>query len=260
MRYNNTLNCSTTPMQVSGTAKVLLVYPILLLLAVPLRFLINELVPGIDPKRTPLLRSNSWFNTYFAGSAYQIFITIYLTIHIFTIYVIHKTTPILPTPTTQPQTSLGKLNVRTRITTLLLIYTPVVILIQWFFGGSLFDRLNSATGGHCTLRGDYYYRACIIAGGTYVNGFKASGHSLITTVFGTSAAFEIHRLNVFVSTTRVSRKISVVAQFITCVTVMVCAAWLLLFSITCLFYHTFVERLTGTVLGVCVVYVTYMIR
>lgn len=234
--------------------KLLIVFPIFLLVTAPIRFAKDTFISPIPPK-TSIVSSHGILNTVFAGSSFEVFLILYLTITLFKIAIWRKFTPVLPT-TIQVRSSKRNVIIKETIK-LFIIYASLIVLIVWAFGPSLFDRVNRWTGGYCNVAREIYYRSCVAHGGLYVNGFKSSGHSLIAATFGTAASYELLGMNDYCKNVNLTNNHKYLHKFVNVFVSFVYIAWVTLFLITCLFYHTFLERLVGTSLAIFIVYVVY---
>jgi membrane-associated phospholipid phosphatase len=146
---------------------------------------------------------------------------------------------------------------------LLFIYVLISILIVWFFGASIYDRIHYLSGGYCKNHSEFkYYRSCIVHGYQYLNGFKPSGHSLITSTFASSLAFEIKSLNCWLtyinSFNPLSLKVNKISSIMIAFALFIYTCWLIMFTVTCLFYHTLIERVVGTLSGCLIVFLVYV--
>lgn len=143
------------------------------------------------------------------------------------------------------------------------IYIPIIAFIVWFFGPSIYDRIYYYTGGYCLAHPEFkFYRGCVSHGYKYTGGFKCSGHSLITSTFATCLAIETISLNSWVS--YINRINPLPFHIYRFSHLFVVGAihfymfWLIMFTVTCLFYHTFAERVVGTFCGSLVVFLVYV--
>lgn len=267
-------------MELSRNDKILLIFPIILFVTVPIRFIKDTFFSDLFAQhKFWILQPTGPFNVIFAGSSFQIFATLFIIILVFKIIALKKFLPILPITESSNENSFYKSKnrstvnllqqtsscvnisyVKYQLVKLAMIYGPIILFIVWSFGPALFDRINHWTGGHCTKSVFKYYRECVIDGHKYSNGFKTSGHSLITTTFATAILFELLNWNAFSDFLQLQMNSSfrIVHKMINVLTLSIYACWVLLFTITCLFYHTFMERLIGTSIGVGIVYTTYI--
>lgn len=243
-------------MHISREHTLLVFFPILLLGTGPIRYMKDRLF-WPDPPTIGIVQPHGIFNTVFAGTSFQLFLVLYLIITAFKTTAGVKFTPVLPTTTASVVSRYPVFH--KEAAKLAFIYVSITVLIVWAFGPSLFDRVNKWTGGHCDVPSMEYYRACVAVGGKYVNGFKSSGHSLITTIFGTAAVNELVAMNEYCRTciVQLTTPYRYVKMSINFLVVFVYAMWVLLFLITCMFYHTFLERFVGTSIAVVILYTVY---
>ncbi|GMM27301.1 hypothetical protein DAMA08_000170 [Martiniozyma asiatica (nom. inval.)] len=230
------------------------IFPIVLIALVPLRSLFDWILPNFNPQLWPVINSNSFINTYFAGHSFEIYLCLYLSLYAFSIYQFRKNNFILPRNESDVtfQHAVEELNVELKDTKRLIISQTLKLSILYgllyllvikvpFFSASLFEYIQKFTGGSCTQSNgnghdiDGFYRQCLISGGKYKGGFKTSGHCFITSLF-TLCLIREWSLNL----KRIILSVACIG---------VCSIWLLLFIITNLFYHTFLERLFGTLIS-----------
>ncbi|KAK6455584.1 Fat storage-inducing transmembrane protein [Scheffersomyces xylosifermentans] len=150
----------------------------------------------------------------------------------------------------------------------------------WFFGPSIFERINMATGGHCEIGGITREAECKANGGPWINGFDSSGHFyfLISISLLVWREFLVHleipsRIqlpngsgidlergifsnqndrdglsdiqwdNIYVRIYR-STIMWIASAFL--------GVWYFMYLITCIFFHTVPEKIVGTLCGVFV--------
>lgn len=105
----------------------------------------------------------------------------------------------------------------------------------WWFGTSIFERINISTGGHC----DNILLSmtqCAKENLLWTNGFDASGHFFVLSIYIIVTLQEIYKLN------DTSKNLLIAST--------VCVAlWYFEFTITALFFHTTLEKIVGLSLG-----------
>lgn len=161
--------------------------------------------------------------------------------------------------------SSEKLNIRylaNRLLKYILYLIFAVFFNAWFFGPLIVERLNVATGGHCTGT-DTSIKSmsqCISSPvSLWVNGFDLSGHYfflitlsllLVDTIFSRKPS-----AGVSVSTTEEAsfwkinlslvKTFHIIAGLIQRFTIALLALWLIEFCITSIFFHTLGEKASG---------------
>lgn len=277
---------------------ILSVFPTVLLLSAPLRVLKDTVIPDFDPQGWPFISSDGFLNTFLAGHSFEIFTVLLIALNCYKFWLASFKTPLLPVTEegetgtrnnntkynylqshisdnlllkqiepTSPDGSTHK-SVTTRyvcfqMLKLLGVFVPISACIVWFFGPSLYDRIHYLTGGSCINHPEYkYYGSCSSHGFKYASGFKSSGHSLITSTFASCIAFETLDTNVWIqyinSLWRLPYHLSYMGHLLVLFTTSVYFCWLIMFTVTCLFYHTLMERIIGTVCGLLIVYFIYV--
>lgn len=281
---------------------LLAVFPTVLFLTAPIRLFKDFLYPDFDPQEWPFISSSGFLNKFLAGHCFEIFVCIFIFMNAFKIWLVRNKLPLLPLTETatasqdptgddddegatearwedlrsnksdlnlfkqvehsDPPTS----NVRfiyLQLGKLAGIYMPLVLLIVWFFGPSIYDRIYYATGGHCVNHPDIkYYRSCVSKGYKYIGGFKCSGHSLITSTFASCLAKETLSINSWLSyinkTSPLPFSVFRFGHLLVVFAVLLYLCWLIMFTVTCLFYHTFPERIVGTSCGCLIFFFVYI--
>ncbi|KAG7913464.1 hypothetical protein KL907_000409 [Ogataea polymorpha] len=201
-------------------------------------------------KESFLLSSKGPLNRIFAGHSFEGF---FLCFALSTYYVIslRRTEMVLPL-TSRSGMSIRAILLR-QLIKLAVIYVWLSFQIVWFFGDSVFDRILELTGGHCLQKAGLNYKQCRILNGKWIGGTKFSGHSLILSCFGLSLIFELENVS---KTYRPDAATALLKGLLFCCSVYI-AAWLLLFTITAIFYHTLPEKIVGLAAGMFVPYLLY---
>lgn len=280
---------------------LLLPFPSVLLLTGPIRLFKDLLYPDFDPQQWPIISSTGFLNKFLAGHCFEIFLCTFIVMNVFKCWLVCNKLPLLPLTAaivtnaacdndgeipddnnsgenlrsnksdlnlfkqiehSDPPTSSSRF-ISLQLAKLAGIYIPLVLLIVWFLGPSVYDRIYHSTGGHCVNHPEIkYYRSCVSKGYRYTGGFKCSGHGLITSTFATCLAKETLSLNNWISyvnninplTFRVYRSGHLLVAFTT--SLYLC--WLTMYTVTCLFYHTFPERVVGTACGCLIFFFVYI--
>lgn len=250
----------------------------------PLRLAFDLAFPDFDPQIWPFIQSRSWINLVFASHCFEIFFCLFVlyaclkyrsvksssTVNIDeaegTINyneVVPKLTPFTQTDRVLVQFSSSQLLSSTDILSkfvgvqlakLASLYLPLVILIVTTFvvKPSLFELIQKATGGKCSTNHEYY-RSCLVDGGRYSGGFKVSGHCLVTSSFTLFLTWEFIMFRVWYNCKSKYTNLLLHVLF-----AVVATCWITLFVITCMFYHTFLERLLGTILGTSLFFLCFL--
>lgn len=261
--------------------------PLFLLLVValyPLRLLIDSFWPNFNPQLYPIIQSSSFLNRVFAGHCFEIYLILFILICYLKISKVNssilnidtsiatnransiplrplsKTDKLLkklisPTPTPISQKEVNKKLIFIQVYKLFLIYIPLTILLisTLITNSSLFELIQKWTGGECTDPNFEHYRSCLVSGSKYIGGFKVSGHCLITSTFSLFLIWEGIMWKVWYGSIK-----SPLGLIFTCIMAFIVVCWVTLFTITCLFYHTFLERLTGTLIGTSIFFICYI--
>lgn len=262
-------------------------FPTVLVLSAPIRYFKDTLYPNFDPQQWPFISSNGFLNRFLAGHAFEIFITSFIILNSYKLWLVYQKVPLLPVAENindnnstidntinNLQSNKSDLNlykqiehtelpisntryVSIQVIKLSCIYLPIVLFIVWFFGASIYDRIYRSTGGYCVNHPELkYYKTCVSKGYTYTGGFKCSGHGLITSTFASCLAFETISLNNWISYINkinpLPFHIHRFGHLLLVVSAYLYVCWLLMFTVTCLFYHTFFERVIGTSCGILI--------
>jgi len=116
-----------------------------------------------------------------------------------------------------------------------------VVVFFWFFGPLIFDRIDIAAGGHCSLEYNTVYQ-CEWHQGTWYYGFDSSGHYFMLLIFILTITNELIQER---DRRRERIKMSVLTV-LSCFTVLV---WYTMFLVTSIFFHTFKEKVVGLTVG-----------
>lgn len=256
------------------------IFAMLVIVLYPLRLAIDWLWAGLDPQTIPVVNSGSYINRTFAGHSFEIFGLLFVLLSLLKVVRVNcQVTDLetdrspLRTPTLRPDSKTDSLLRKLAAPTvtpvsaketnnmlfvlhgakLIVLYLPltVCIITSVVARNSLFELIQRWTGGQCSNPALDGYRACLVDGGHYTGGFKVSGHCLITTTFSLFLLWEGYMWKAWTGVKTLPERVLATAV---CVVLVI---WTLLFTITCLFYHTFPERLIGTGLGTGLFYLCY---
>lgn len=280
---------------------VLVPFLIVLTITAPIRAFKDTLYPHFNPQEWPFISSRGFLNRFLAGHCFEIFLITFIILNSFKYWLVRSKSPILPTREDQlgnennrdnqhnnhedyyetlknsksdlyllKQIESLELSVATSSKyiymegiKLMFIYLPLSMLIIWFFGPSIYEKIHYSTGGYCSNHPEFkYYQECVRNGYKYLGGFKSSGHSLITTTFASCLLFEIISLNTWVNyinfVNKLSFKVLKISHLLLLVSLFIYVCWIIMFTITCLFYHTFSERIVGTLSGCLIIFFVYI--
>lgn len=152
----------------------------------------------------------------------------------------------------------------------------IVILLEWFFGSPIFERISVIAGATCSIRGIYREYACERSGGVWTDPFDSSSHYtylissslliwllLLNHVTWISGYFPNHvidlensnRYTVPYSNTTGDTKMDLnrtLRTIIEVIAVLILVMWFILFTITSVFFHTIPEKFVGLLCGLFV--------
>ncbi|ABN65440.2 predicted protein [Scheffersomyces stipitis CBS 6054] len=157
--------------------------------------------------------------------------------------------------------------------------TVVFFLTQsWFFGFSIFERINIATGGHCLNEEILSEYECKSSGEKWINGFDSSGHFYfiisISLVVGrellvhlplpskirlpNGSGIDLERATPESRTASTNgtevqiwdnKQLKLYRLAVVIVALSFMAIWFFMYLITCIFFHTVGEKIVGTIVG-----------
>ncbi|KAI5958787.1 hypothetical protein KGF57_002221 [Candida theae] len=157
----------------------------------------------------------------------------------------------------------------------------LTILLEWFFGSPIFERISVATGAHCTTPDIYREYQCEKAGGTWINAFDSSSHYtmlisnslliwrlilpyvgtvLSKTGLGTEMVVENDlesgpsqsSVGIDEGGSRLKAGSSFTKKAVLLISLLFITLWFISFCITSVFYHTIPEKLVGLICGMTV--------
>ncbi|AAS54840.2 AGR350Cp [Eremothecium gossypii ATCC 10895] len=148
-----------------------------------------------------------------------------------------------------PLKMLGSMAVQTVIKVLLVV--TVLQALFWFM-----DHLFVWTGGRCTVSDTKDSVACRRLGGEWVGGFDISGHFCLVMNLSLVLWLELTELQRYMHSQEIQLR-----KFAWARTTVLGAlgVWLALLAITAIYYHTFVEKLLGTIFGYSTSLVIYYV-
>lgn len=256
---------------------LMLMFPLILLIGLLIRLSLFILRLDIDPSALPLLSRTGRLNTYFAGHSFEEYTSIFILITAF-LYLFKSSTvrydsrpgSILPVTSRDlvSDDSGGKNLITKQLIKLALLFSWINILISWFFGDPIFERILKGTGGRCSNgNAKLSYHQCLADdGNVWVGGTKMSGHSLILSCFTVTLLFEVHnlitvyrinRLNGVLDSISAKRYQALFYWSLIAISGTAILIWLSLFTITAIFYHTILEKIVGLTCGLVVPYLFY---
>lgn len=131
-----------------------------------------------------------------------------------------------------------------KVSKLLVFALSVLAFNDWFFGPLLVERLNVATGGHCSDVASSSMTACAKASMEWINGFDLSGHYYFLLALslllmdGLSSSDEINSEEVSFT------KFRKYANFAVIFTI---GVYVFEFCVTSVFFHTLGEKTAGLI-------------
>lgn len=150
----------------------------------------------------------------------------------------------------------GKNNNQTKRMRLLVYLLNTIIgigIAVWFFGPLIFDRIDVVSGGHCD--GAILPHPQCVDIYKWIVGFDCSGHTyilvsmslLVWQVIQPIPKFTERRNDLENSLTSTTE--SKVATYLKCITTIILLIWYSMLVITCLFFHTYAEKVVGLLVG-----------
>ncbi|RLV94537.1 hypothetical protein JA1_001743 [Spathaspora sp. JA1] len=145
----------------------------------------------------------------------------------------------------------------------------IVLLMEWFFGSPIFERISVMSGAHCTIDGIYREYACENVGGEWIGGFDSSSHYLFLISsslliwyelinhlkfpvnylsFDIERGFPNDRQSVITTTTAQSK----IRSGIIIASLVFISLWFCSYLITSIFFHTIPEKIVGLFCGLIV--------
>ena len=125
----------------------------------------------------------------------------------------------------------------------------------WFFGPPIFDRINSATGGYCD--GDSLIKdtfRCAQSGNVWLNGLDISSHCYLLGQYVILICFALVNLRIYPISDSESATYNPLPrngqQILRALGWVLGTMFLAEYIITCVFFHTFAERVLGLFFGV----------
>lgn len=151
-----------------------------------------------------------------------------------------------------------------------------IVFNEWFFGRLIFERVNVYTGGYCEVRGIAdktisMYRCTRSLDGIWIDGFDPSGHLYFLSTASLALWKEIIGLglvrvdweNQTVSLDEESDSaespesrlplMKTVGRMSAMLSLFLIIVWYFEFDITCLFFHTIPEKISGLLVGIAVI-------
>lgn len=280
------------------TSYLLLVYPIILALGSLFSVLspiasppVAPLAPGV----TSDLNKPSWFHrvNYFAGK-YNIINLWFVKIGWFWTTLAFAALLL----TTRPPTANKQKHYRQSLTRFAIVTTAWILVTQWFFGAPIIDRGFTVTGGHCEARtvdslaelreaaalsAKSTSTSCKAAGGRWRGGHDISGHIFMLTLSSAFLLYELyiadrHSTHPSVSPAAAAKlaqdlteeerkamggweseaaaKYRVWARYLLW-TVVGLDFWM--FLMTSIWFHTWLEKLSGLLLGGGTIWAVYFL-
>ncbi|KAF9157488.1 hypothetical protein DFQ26_008675 [Actinomortierella ambigua] len=123
------------------------------------------------------------------------------------------------------------------------------IIVQWFFGPSLFDRIFVFTGGSCTVDQAFTSHHCRRQGGKWQGGADVSGHMFLLTH---ACLFLIEELSVFWNVPEAWDALArrQAARYAVYAASAIAALWWWMMLMTSVYFHHLPENISGLFFGV----------
>lgn len=152
----------------------------------------------------------------------------------------------------------------------------IVVLLEWFFGSPIFERISVIAGATCSIRGIYREYACKQSGGVWTDPFDSSSHYtylissslliwhlFLNHVTWISGYFPKHVIDLENSTHYAAPNSITVNDvkmdlnrifrtIIEVIAVFILIMWFILYTITSVFFHTIPEKFVGLLCGLFV--------
>ncbi|KAF9972525.1 conserved oligomeric Golgi complex component [Actinomortierella ambigua] len=122
------------------------------------------------------------------------------------------------------------------------------IIVQWFFGPSLFDRIFVISGGSCSVEQAFTSHHCRRQGGVWSGGHDISGHMFLLTH---ACLFLIEELSVFWNVSEAWNVLAhrQAARYAVYAASSVAALWWWMLLMTSVYYHALPENILGLLFG-----------
>lgn len=129
-----------------------------------------------------------------------------------------------------------------------------ILIVEWFFGALLIERLNSATGGHCQYNSKLSMEKCREStDATWVDGFDLSGHYFFTITLSMLILDTLSwKPTQGDGDGTWKQMLHDVRLYIWPLSVLLLLAWYFELCITSIFFHTIAERALGLVTALAV--------
>ncbi|CCH58111.1 hypothetical protein TBLA_0A03110 [Henningerozyma blattae CBS 6284] len=198
-----------------------------------------------------LIRSNSWFNQLFAYNGNTVFLGLFLIIVSLQVYFSREDARLsLPieirtiSRIKQFQTKHYLRIAKEYICKLILKY--FFLYLEFLF----IDHLFVLTGGYCTNgSGTRDAMICRSGNGEWVGGFDISGHFCFLVTLSLIIWLELFKLEEFIRSRDLKSNVTNEVIFMVFFIVSILILWIVMLCVTSLYYHTFVEKLLGCIMG-----------
>ncbi|KAI5962200.1 uncharacterized protein KGF55_003276 [Candida pseudojiufengensis] len=144
----------------------------------------------------------------------------------------------------------------------------LIILLEWFFGSPIFERISIALGAFCSKTEFYTEYKCLKENGKWINLFDSSSHY---TMLISNSLLIWNLIIPFISTKLLKYKSNDleeaagfqqeindnddsynIKKYIVYLSILFIVLWYISFVITSLFFHTILEKLVGLVCGMTI--------
>lgn len=131
---------------------------------------------------------------------------------------------------------------KTSILRYVLLTLASCVLVMWFFGPLIFDRVNKLTGGYCPSASLLQYR-CMLQD-EWINGFDTSGHTFMVLIMSLSL-LQVMKRPRHTDLEQQSPAEPLKHDLLDITSFTLLALWYAMLATTSLFFHTFFEKVAG---------------
>ncbi|AMD19737.1 HCL414Cp [Eremothecium sinecaudum] len=232
------------------------IYPIILLCGMTVRFVLGKERLAYEMNHWYLIKSDNIFNVVFADNGNKIWMTLicFLAFQQFSI----RNQAAFRLPLSSRNIGANEAyNYRSALQ-LGLQYTFKFTMVKFllFIEFWFIDHVFMWTGGYCSIDNIKNAMECHGKGGKWEGGFDISGHFCYLMTCSLALWFELTDLIKYTVTNEIPQaKLMKVTKYST-LTVLV--MWLLLLSVTSIYYHTLIEKVLGVLMGYLCPFILYI--
>ncbi|ODV95623.1 hypothetical protein PACTADRAFT_3314 [Pachysolen tannophilus NRRL Y-2460] len=199
-------------------------------------------------------------NVVFAGNAYYWCMFVFFLISILIIKLKHLVEFSLPVTLQDLNTeNVNFQKIKPLLLRQLLKITLLLLALNaCLYPNAIFDYVFKKTGAYCELGSSNpetvpdSKASCLSSGGSWVGGFDPSGHLFLTTNISLMVLFELKDLVYLkmANDDRIDQKYLLFSYNCTIlISTVLLLIWWWLFSVTCIFFHTILEKIIGFLCG-----------